>query len=247
MDHQYSTLAIDLNNHGALQLQQGDVASALETFSRAANLLVLMSSTRQYSDFMVVQGSTSSATMMAATHWHWLDCSTSTQNWCQDEEPSKEGSTPFLFMRAIVIAHYSLTSPESSLSVPILFNVALCCSILGTRLGERLGPGFLEVAHDMYQKVSGLMEELMSPDASLSTPATPIAAMLLLLSMAVANNRACIYYTIKSMPQATLECLNQLAMMLEWSTPMGIKAQDRGDLMLNLQILITSQTVAAAA
>jgi hypothetical protein len=107
------------------------------------------------------------------------------------------------------------------------------------------------MAHDLYEKVQQLVEQMdmVSSTSTYSSYSSSnvVRTMLLLLSMAIANNRACIYFTTKSMPQATLECLNRLATMLEWSTPMGLRAQDRGDLMLNLQILTTSQTIAAAA
>ena len=212
-----------------------------------------------------------------AAHWHWLDCSPTLEAafWQDDTSTStttscssKEGSTPFLFMRVIAISQASHSSTSIlSLSIPILSNLALCCTILGTRLGEQPGRGFLEMAHDLYQKVQGLLEQIepcssissfyssststtTTTTASSSSSASPHGMMMMLLSMAIANNCACIYFTSKSMPHATmLECLHRLATMLEGASPiLGLlRAQDRGDFLLNLQILTTSHTVAAAA
>ena len=283
MDQQKCTQAIDLNNRGALQLEQGEVVSAWESFSQAAQFLVLPaapssspqptgtgtgtwecpgSSHKQNHDSMSHQAMVTHALLPqdVADHWHWLDCSPKVEAafWQEETPSSKEGSTPFLFMRVIAISHSSSLSSVSSLSIPILSNLALCCTILGTRLGEQPGRGFLEMAHDLYQKVQGLLEQ-MEPCSSItafysssssSASSSPNARMMLLLSMAIANNCACIYFTIKSMPHATMvECLQRLAAMLEYASPiMGLlQAQDRGDLLLNLQILTTSHTVAAAA
>jgi len=250
MDHQYTAIAIDLNNHGALQLEQkGDAVSAFNSFSQAAMHLVMTSRqekenrTREFWD--------------TAPHWHWLDCSCQVNEGVQvhprqEETLSKEASAPFLFIQTIVISPSLAHTSTASVSIPILFNLALSCTILGTQVGEYQGRGFLAMAHDLYQKVQGLVDEMEHFTPRMSSDHSPsvVSKMSLLLSMAIANNCACICFSSNQiLPQSTMfDCLNRLATLLEWSSPMSIlQARDRGELVLNLHILTTSQSIAAAA
>lgn len=218
--------AIDLNNRGVAELQSGDVVSAFQSLSKAAN--------------NVMVGIENHVHVNAGAdvfHFHWIDCSAEcSQRKClASGSTSWEGCAPFLFLRALKVTT-SCSDEEVENLCPcgyawvIWFNLALCCSVIGTRLGEK-GRLFLEMGHDLYEKVQRRVHS------------EPPNKHWQVLAMAVFNNQACIFHDF-SMQTATFNCLQRLAYTLS-SCP-DIEVCDRGDFCLNLQIL-GSQTMAPAA
>lgn len=212
-------IAIDLNNRGVQALERGDSVSAFQAFSKAANITMVLIENHRH----ISSGAHS-------FQFHWINC----------DHPSlllrKEGCAPFLFLRALTISSPRCGNHQVNNLCPcgfawaIWFNLALCCSILGTKLGEK-GRLFMEMAHDLYGKVQRRVES------------EPPSRHWQMLAMAISNNQACIFSEL-SMQQASLECLKRLAVAL--SSCKEIEVEDRGDFCLNLQIL-GSQTIAAAA
>jgi hypothetical protein len=214
-------IAIDLCNRGVAELHRGDGISAFESLSKAANIVMLG-----------IENHHHVSTGAHVFHFHWVDCSSSSS---EETIRQKESSSPFLFLRALRVTT-ACNDEEVDHLCPcgyawvVWFNLALCCSVLGTRLGER-GKRFLEMAYDLYEKVERRVDS------------EPPTRHWQILAMAVSNNQACIFYDF-SMHGATIECLQRLASTL--SSCQDMEVEDRGDFCLNLQIL-SSQTVAAAA
>jgi hypothetical protein len=114
----------------------------------------------------------------------------------------------------------------------IWFNLALCCSVLGTRLGEK-GKPFLEMAYDLYEKVQRRVESEPSQNSR----------HWKMMTMVVSNNQACIFHDFCMHGNVVL-CLHRLASTL--ASCQDMEVEDRGNFFLNMQIL-GSQTLAAAA
>ena len=112
----------------------------------------------------------------------------------------------------------------------VWYNLALCCGLLGTRLGER-GQTLLNTAFDLYERVQRRIDN------------EPPSKQWNILQMAVLNNQACIYQDF-AMGDATYTCLERLAMTMRQSP--SVQGSEREAFLLNLQIL-GSHSVAAAA
>lgn len=210
--------AIELSNHGIAELQKGNAVAAFDALAKAANITMMLVHNHKHS----LDGSQS-------FQFHWIDCAETSS------EPRKEGCVPFLFRRGLRISTNCNDESVDALcpcgfAWAIWFNLALCCSVLGSQLGEK-GLQFLEMAHELYLKVQRRVDS------------EPVSRHWHILTMAISNNQACIFHEL-SMQQATLECLQRLAQAL--SSCREIEVGDRGDFCLNLQIL-GSQTSAAAA
>jgi hypothetical protein len=221
-------VAIDLSNRGVAELQRGDAITAFQSLSKAANIVMVGIHNHHHV-----------STDANVFNFHWEDCSSgiATRRHSQSS-PSWEGSAPFLFLRAMRISTSACvtTADEVEQLCPcgyawvVWFNLALCCSVLGTRLGEK-GKLFLEMAYDLYEKVQRRVD---------SEPSNRHWKML---AMAVSNNQACIFHDFAMHGDAVL-CLQRLASAL--SSCQDLEVADRGDFSLNLQIL-SSHTLAAAA
>jgi hypothetical protein len=230
-------IAIDLNNRGVLDLERGDPTSAFTSLSKAANFTMNLIENHQH------KMSSNNNAAAPDYQFHWTNCETNNSNLHQE---TKDGCTPFLFLRALSISSPSscccpATPPQDEdtcacgYAWAIWFNLALCCSVLGTRLGEK-GRLFLEMGNDLYWRVQRRV------DSESSVNNSPHWQML---AMAISNNQACLFNDL-SMQQASMECLQRLAKTLS-SCGQDIEVEDRGDFCLNLQILGSSQTIAAAA
>ena len=223
--------AIDLNNLGVRDLERGDPTNAFTSLSKAANIAMSL-----------IENHHHVATSANGYQFHWVDCDSS--SYLQKEG----GCTPFLFLRALSISssnknicHPVFQQQPQSPDCPcgyawaIWFNLALCCSVLGTRLGEK-GRPFLEMGNDLYLRVQRRVDSELH--------ATSYSPHWQMLAMAISNNQACLFYDL-SMQQASMECLRRLACVLQSCSDMEV--EDRGDFCLNLQILVGSQTIAPAA
>ena len=163
--------------------------------------------------------------------FHWVDCSS-----CgcvkSTSSPSWEGCAPFLFLRALRVS----PPPNVDRVCPcgfawaVWFNLAICCSLLGTRLGER-GQLLLTTAFDMYNKVQHRIDhEARSRHWNI-------------LQMAVTNNLACIYRDFAMRDHAE-KCLQRLALTLKTSPDLDV--DEREGFILNLQILREQRFAPAA-
>jgi hypothetical protein len=209
-------LAIDLNNSAIASLKQGNVLRAFELLSKASNITMNDVARHTHVD-----------TGNSTYRFHWEDCSMafSDKTPTSDRTVSWEGSVPFLFLRGLRVS----TPPHADIdrlcpcgfAWVIWYNLALCCSLLGTRLGDR-GYGLLRTAFDLYLKVQRRIDN------------EPASMHWNVLQMAVMNNQACIYHDF-AMREATTECLDKLATTL-LTTP-DLKGEDRKSFFLNLQIL----------
>mmetsp|Transcript_135686 Transcript_135686/g.201800 ORF Transcript_135686/g.201800 Transcript_135686/m.201800 type:complete len:226 (+) Transcript_135686:137-814(+) len=222
-------VAIDLSNRGVAELQRGDPVAAFQSLSKAANIVMVGIHNHHHV-----------STGAEVFNFHWEDCSSAiAPRRPTESSPAWEGSTPFLFLRALRISTSTFATSVDEIehlcpcgyAWVIWFNLALCCSVLGTRLGEK-GKLFLEMAYDLYQKVQRRVD---------SEPSNKHWKML---AMAVSNNQACIFHDFAMHGDAVI-CLQRLASTL--SLCQDLEVADRGDFCLNLQILSSSHTLAAAA
>lgn len=216
---------IDLNNNAIVSLKEGNVLKAFELLSKASKITQKGVARHTHVD-----------TGNSTYRFHWEDCSMafSYKNPDTESSASWEGSVPFLFLRGLRVS----TSPETEIDKlcpcgfawVIWYNLALCCSLLGTRLGDR-GYGLLRTAFDLYLKVQRRIDN------------EPPSMHWNVLQMAVMNNQACVYHDF-AMREAKGECLDKLATTL-LTTP-DLKGEDRKSFFLNLQIL-KGHNIAAAA
>jgi hypothetical protein len=216
--------AIEFSDRGVAELQRGDAISSFRSLSKAANMVMA-----------AIDNHVHVNTGADVFHFHWEDCSLEGIRRKDAFSSSSEGCAPFLFLRALRVTTTCAVEEVDTLrpcgyAWVIWFNLALCCSVLGTRLGEK-GKLFLEMGYDLYEKVQSRVES------------EPPSRHWQILAMAVSNNKACIFYEF-SMHGATIQCLQRLAFTL--SSCEDLEVEDRGDFCLNLQIL-GSQMVAAAA
>ena len=112
----------------------------------------------------------------------------------------------------------------------VWYNLALCCSVIGTLLGEK-GQQLLQTAFDLYNRVQRQIES------------EPSSKHWDLVQMAVTNNQACIYYDY-AMRDETRECLEQLAAVILTSDDMD--TAEKKAFCLNLQVLGSNNLAAAA-
>ena len=211
--------AIDLSNRGVEELNRGDHNAAFNSLSKAVNIVM----SKIHNHVHVNTGSN----LFVFT---WENCSSGVST-------TKEGSIPFLCLRALRITTTEDDGVDQlcpcGYAWAIWFNLALCCSVIGTRLGEK-GKPFLETAYDLYQKIQQRVDNEPSKNNR----------HWAMISMIASNNQACIFYDF-CMHDDALLCLNRLASTLaSCEDSMGV--EDRGEFCLNLQIL-GDQTVAAAA
>jgi hypothetical protein len=184
--------AIEFSDRGVAELQRGDAISSFRSLSKAANMVMA-----------AIDNHVHVNTGADVFHFHWEDCSlegnrTKIASSSSSSSSSSEGCAPFLFLRALRVTTTCAMEEVDQLcpcgyAWVIWFNLALTCSVLGTRLGEK-GKLSLEMGYDLYEKVQRRVEsELPSRHWRI-------------LAMAVSNNQACIFYEF-SMHGATIECL----------------------------------------
>jgi hypothetical protein len=211
-------VAIDLSNRGISELHNGDHNAAFQSLSKAANIVMVKLQNH-------VHVNTGSDVFV----FHWEDFSSGIN--------TKEGSTPFLCLRALRMSKNSSETDIEQLcpcgyAWAIWFNLALCCSVIGTRLGEK-GKPFVEMAYDFYEKVQRRVESEPSRNTR----------HWKMMTMVVSNNQACIFHDFCMHGNAVL-CLHRLASTL--ASCQDMEVEDRDHFCLNLQIL-GSQTLAPAA
>ena len=215
-------IAINLSNSGVEELREGDYNAAFHSLSKAVHIVM-----------MKIQNHVHNTAGSNLFVFSWENCAAALAM----TGMTKEGSVPFLSLRALRIS----TTEEDEVdrlcpcgyAWAIWFNLALCCSVIGTRMGEK-GAQFLEMAYDLYNKIQHRVENEPSRNSKHWT----------MISMIVSNNQACIFYDF-AMHDESCRCLQRLASALEQCQD-HMEVEDRGEFCLNLQIL-GGQTVAAAA
>jgi hypothetical protein len=217
-------LAIELNNQAIAVLQAGNVIRAYKLLSKSSNITMKGFASHPRID-----------TENSTYRFHWEDCSDAfSQKVTSAGRSSWEGSVPFLFLRGLRVSTPTDADVDGlcprGFAWVIWYNLALCCSLLGTRLGER-GVTLLNSAFDLYQKVQRRVDS------------EPPSRHWKIMQMALMNNQACIYYDL-SMREATAECLERLARTL--LTAPDMQGEDRKGFFLNLQILGGHVNAAAA-
>ena len=216
-----SQIAIHLSNRGVEELSRGDHNAAFHSLSKAVNIVMM----KIHNHVHVNDGS-------GMFVFSWENCASGITT-------TKEGAVQFLSLRALRISTTATEESEVERLCPcgyawaIWFNLALCCSVIGTKMGEKGAP-FLEMAYDLYDKIQHRVENEPSKYNRHWT----------MISMIVSNNQACIFYDL-CMHDAAMQCLNKLATALA-SCEDNMGVEDRGEFCLNLQIL-GGHTVAAAA
>jgi hypothetical protein len=213
-------LAIELSNDAVVDLQNGNMLKAFELISMASEITM-----NGLSNHVHVDPSKNST-----YRFHWVDCSVafspkaSSSRW--------EGCSPFLFLRGLRVIPPSDVDAvcPCGFSWAVFFNLAIVCSLVGTRLGER-GQVLLKTAFEMYNKVQRRIDsELPSRHWNI-------------LQMAVTNNMACIYHDF-AMREHTEMCLQRLSIKLDASAELD--EDEREFFFLNLQILREQKCASAA-
>lgn len=226
-------VAIELSNRGVQELSQGNYNAAFQSLSKAVNIVMMKIQNH------VHVNSTGSNNVFVFT---WENCNESAAK--MNTPPTVARSIPFLSLRALRISTNIASEDNNEVNRlcpcgyawAIWFNLALCSSVIGARLGEQ-GKPFLEMAYDLYEKIQHRVEN------------EPIrqrhSKHWTMISMIVSNNQACIFYDL-CMHDDTIQCLQKLASALNSCDETVIGVEDRGEFCLNLQIM-GDQTIAAAA
>jgi hypothetical protein len=217
--------AIELNNNAVKELQKGNTVKAFEMLTKASNITMDGVANHTHID-------TGSSTY----RFHWEDCRAAfAEKPSFPRDLSWEGCVPFLYMRGLRVTTACDEDIDSlcpcGYAWVVWYNLALCCNLLGTRLGER-GQLLLKTAFDLYIMVQRRID------------GEPSSRHWNVLQMAVTNNQACIFHDF-SMREKANECLEKLATTLK-STP-DVHEEDWEGFSLNLQILGNHNTVASAA
>jgi hypothetical protein len=220
-----NTISISLNNRAVEYLQAGKIIQAFDLLEMACNITMSGVANRAHVD-----------AGQSTFRFHWEDCSQAGIAKSTSYGSSREGSAPFLFVKALRV---SVAEDINALDEmcpcgfawTVWFNFALCCCLIGTRLDEK-GQKLLKTAFDLYNRVQKRIDgEQPSKHWDL-------------LQMAVTNNQACIYHDY-AMGEETRECLDQLAITL-LNSKHDLEPHDSRSFFFNLQIL-GSDYVAAAA
>jgi hypothetical protein len=223
-----NSVSIELNNRAVAYLHSGNCVQAFELLSaNAYNIAFQEGVTNHIHPF-----DSNSSTF----RFHWEDCSKAGIS-DKSQISSWEGSSPFLFLRAIRIS-VSVSNDVDELcscgySWAIWYNLAICCSVIGTRMGER-GQKLLETAFDLYCRVQKKIDREPSSNNHWD-----------LLKMAAINNQACIYHDY-GMRGKTRKCLEQLALIGLKSSNFESKDETRAFFAFNIQILGTVSVASAA-
>ena len=207
--------SILLNNLGVVELQDGNIIKAFDLFSKSSNLLVSGFTSQTHINNSKIE----------AYRYNWVDCN----NELLTSKPSHltwEGSLSFLFIRSLRVTilqsdEYIDESCPCGFAWAVWFNLAICCSLIGTRLGEK-GERLLKIAFELYKKVQHSIQS-ESPSRHRS-----------ILQMAIMNNQACIFRDFAMHEKATT-CLQKLTYALFVATDMHV--DDWKTFSLNLQIL----------
>ena len=209
---------IELNNLGVQQLSQGDYYGAFQSLAKAAE-----NCTRNHAH------TKNTGSNIFFFHWH------STNTSAISTISGKEGSTTFLCSRTLTISTNNNEKDIFEERCPcgyvwaIWFNLALCCTMIGTRLGpEKDGKAFMEMSYSLYERVQYRVDSELQQ--------TPHNGHWMMMSMVVSNNQACIFHEF-CMHEHTQMCLQRLATALESCDQERMAVEDRGDFCLNLQIL----------
>ena len=218
-------VAIELSNRGVQELSQGNHNAAFQSLSKAVNIVMAK-----------IQNHVHVNTGSNLFVFTWENCSEGAK---KNTAPAAR-SSPFLSLRALRISTNTDDINEVNRLCPcgyawaIWFNLALCSSVIGARLGEK-GKPFMEMAYGLYEKIQHRVDNEPSRHSRHWT----------MISMIVSNNQACIFYDL-CMHDDTTQCLQKLATALNSCDETVIGVEDRGEFCLNLQIM-GDQTIAAAA
>lgn len=239
--HVYQQQAIDWNSHGVLQLlEDGNAASALDSFSKAAQSCLMMN--HHQDEQSSEETSAGSSSHDSSFSLHWMDCSSSC---CPTGLPTgalnhpshhhtEEGScasASFLFCRVLGIlpttSTTTATSPVSPslLGIPILMNLALTCTIAGLQQQQHAQVQNATASTDADASSSsfGFLEmaldlyqkvevqlEVLQKQPSQSQSQQNVMMLWAMMS----NNRACIYHSLRQESMARKH-LDQLAYLLQ--------------------------------
>jgi hypothetical protein len=225
----FNSAAIELNNRAVAHLAQGDVIAAFELVTKASQITMKGISNHQHVD----AGN-------STFRFHWEDCDRARDAIYESKRRRAanasvwEGSSAYLFLRGLRITVNNEVNVDDlcacGFAWAIWFNQAVCCSVIGTMLGEK-GQKMLELGFDMYTRVQKRIS---------SEPPSKHWNMLL---MGVVNNIACIYKDF-CMIKEMRECLEELAETILASK--DVDAEERRTFCLNLQVLGSDVTAAAA-
>jgi hypothetical protein len=221
-----NSVSIELNNRAVAYLQSGNIVQAFELLTKASR--TAMKGVTNHTHDVDPDSST--------FRFHWEeDCS---EGGISNKSPSFswEGSTPFLFLRTLRVSVSDDVDVDElcpcGYAWAIWYNLAICCSVIGTRLGER-GQKLLETAFDLYCRVQRQIDN------------EPSSTHWDLLQMAVINNQACIYHDY-GMGAETRDFLEQLALIVVKSRNFESDDKTRDFFVFNLLILGTESVASAA-
>jgi hypothetical protein len=224
-----NSVSIELNNRAVAYLQSGNSVKAFELLSTNAYNIALQ--------VVTTTNHTHVDSDISTFRFQWEDCSKPGISNKPTSSTWEEGSATFLFLRGLRVSVSNDVGVDEELCTcgyawVIWYNLALCCSVIGTRLGER-GQKLLETAIDLYCRVQRQIDK------------EPSSKHWDLLRMAVMNNQACIYHGF-GMRVKTRECLEQLAFIVLKSSNGKREDKTRTFFAVNLQILGTYCVASAA-
>ena len=222
-----NSVSIELNNRAVAYLRAGDSIQAFQLLS-----------TNAYN--IASQGVKTNHTHIDSDRpqyrFHWEDCSNARLPNNSPSSSWEEGSTCFLFLWPLRVSVSDDVDIDElcpcGYEWVIWYNLAICCSVIGTRLGER-GRKLLETALDLYSRVQRQIKN------------EPSSKHWDLLQMAAINNQACIYHDY-GMGAKTKDCLEQLASIVLKSRDFEWEDKTRAFFAFNLQILGTASVASAA-
>jgi hypothetical protein len=221
-----NSVSTELNNRAVAYLQSGNSVQAFQLLSTNAYNIALQG----------VPNHTHVDSNRSPFRFHWEDCSRAITSNHSSSSLCEQGSTCFLFLRALRVSVSDDVDVDELCSCGyawvIWYNLAICCSVIGTRLGER-GRKLLETAFHLYSRVQ---RRIYSEPSSKHWD---------LLQMAAINNQACIYHDY-GMEAKTRECLEQLASIVLESINFESEDKTRAFFPFNLQILGTVSVASAA-
>ena len=224
-----NSVSIELNNRAVAYLRAGDSIKAFQLLSNNAYNISLQGVTNH----------TNVDSDRSPFRFHWEDCSKAGISNDSTVFSWEEGSTCFLFLKALRVAVSDDVDVDVDELCPcgyawvIWYNLAICCSVIGTRLGNKQGRKLLETAFDLYCRVQKEIDN------------EPSSKHWDLLQMASINNQACIYHDY-GMRAKTREYLEQLASIVLKSRDFECEDKTQAFFAFNLQILGTVSVASAA-
>eukprot|EP00538_Stauroneis_constricta_P009133 CAMPEP_0119549058 /NCGR_PEP_ID=MMETSP1352-20130426/2845_1 /TAXON_ID=265584 /ORGANISM="Stauroneis constricta, Strain CCMP1120" /LENGTH=402 /DNA_ID=CAMNT_0007594503 /DNA_START=356 /DNA_END=1561 /DNA_ORIENTATION=+ len=199
-----------LNNDSVIYLQMGNPMESLKLLTEASSLLNGLFERQKGTKHVAHQ----------SYKYNWVDFADSMNNCLpsrcssRNTSNSNEGCIPYLFLRALKISktchHENFDSmcycgdlEEScpcGIAWVVWYNLAIACTLLGCRLGEK-GYRYLDRAYHLYEIVRGRILS-QAPSKDWST-----------LLLAVFNNQSCIYHEY-SMHDEASACLVKMKNVL---------------------------------